>query len=187
MLEHLQALGYVQERGPVTPGARRRRGFWQISDPFFRFWFRRVQPNRSRLDRDEGADAVWEQVHGDLDAYVGRIFEDVCRRWLGRYSDVQEARGARTIGSWWSRDGRHEIDIACVNGRQYTLLGSCKWSRRLVNEEVLQALLHSRDAIEGRTANARLALFARRGFTQRLQRRAAREDVLLVSAADLFA
>lgn len=187
VLERLQALGYVHERAPVIPGTRRRRGFWQISDPFFRFWFRRVQPNRSRLDRDEGADAVWEQVHGDLDTYVGRIFEDVCHRWLGRYSEVEEARSARTIGSWWSRDGRHEIDIACVDGRRYTLLGSCKWSRRLVDEDVLQALLHSRDAIEGRTANARLALFARRGFTRRLQQRATREDVLLVSAADLFA
>jgi len=111
VLERLQSLGYVQERTPVTLGARRRRGFWQISDPFFRFWFRRVQPNRSRLDRDEGADAVWEQVHGDLDAYVGRIFEDICRRWLGRYSDVEQARSATTIGSRWSRDGRHEIDI----------------------------------------------------------------------------
>jgi len=40
---------------------------------------------------------------------------------------------------------------------------------------------------EAPTANARLALFARRGFTRRLQQRAAREDVLLVSAADLFA
>lgn len=187
VLERLRALGYVQERTPVAPGARnRRRGFWEISDPFFRFWFRRVQPNRSRLDRDEGADAVWEQVRGDLDTYVGRIFEDVCRRWLGRYSEVEEARSARKIGSWWSRDGRHEIDIACVDGRRYTLLGSCKWSRQLLDEDALQALLHSRDAIEGQTANARLALFARRGFTRRLQRRAAREDVLLVSAADLF-
>jgi hypothetical protein len=187
VLERLATLGYIEERMPVTPGARRRRGFWQISDPFFHFWFRRVQPNRSRLDRDEAIDAVWEQVAADLDTYVGRIFEDVCRRWLGRYSEVEEARNSSAIGAWWSRDGRHEIDVACADRRQYTLLGSCKWSRQAVDEDALQALLSSRDAIESRTADARLALFARRGFTRRLQRRAAREGVLLVTAADLFA
>lgn len=186
-LERLAALGYVEERLPVTPGARRRRGFWQISDPFFRFWFRRVAPNRSRLDRGEAEGGVWEQIRADLDSYVGRIFEDVCRQWLGRYSAVEEARDAVAIGSWWSRDGRHEIDIACVDKRQYTLLGSCKWSRQLVDEDALEALLASRDAIDGRTANARLALFARRGFTRALQRRAAQEGVLLVCCAELFA
>jgi uncharacterized protein len=187
VLERLGALGYVQERTPVAPAAGRRRGFWQISDPFFRFWFRRVAPNRSRLDRGEAVDAVWEQIRSDLDTYVGRIFEDICRRWLGRYAEIEEAASAAAIGSWWSRDGRHEIDIACADRHRYTLLGSCKWSRRLVDEDALDALLVSRDAIEGRAADARLALFARRGFTRSLQRRAAREDVLLIRSEELFA
>lgn len=186
VLERLAALGYVEERTPVMSGTRRRRGFWQIGDPFFRFWFRRVAPNRSRLDRGEALDPVWEQVRGDLDTYVGRVFEDVCRHWLARHSEVDEAVSAAQIGSWWSRDGRHEIDIACTDRDQYTLLGSCKWSRRLVDEDALEALLSSRDAVEGRTAGARLALFARRGFTRSLQRRAAREGVLLVRSAELF-
>lgn len=186
VLERLASLGYIEERVPVAPGARRRRGFWRLRDPFFNFWFRRVQPNRSRLDRAEAIDAVWEQIAADLDTYVGRIFEDVCRSWLGRYSEIEEARAAITIGSWWSRDGHHEIDIACADQRRYTLLGSCKWSRRPVDEDALQALLAGRDAIEPRTADVRLALFARRGFTRRLQRRAAGENVLLVNASDLF-
>ena len=186
-LERLAELDYVQERAPVTPQARsHRRGYWALKDPFFHFWFRRVSPNRSRLDRDEAVDAVWEQIAADLDTYVGRIFEDVCRRWLARYSQIEPARAASAIGSWWSRDGRHEIDVACADRRQYTLLGSCKWSRRAVDEDALDALLAGRDAIEGRTADAQLVLFARRGFTPRLTRRAEREGVLLVSAAELF-
>ncbi len=185
-LDRLADLGYVQERTPVTLANRGGRGFWQLSDPFFRFWFRRVGPNRSRLDRGEAIDAVWEQVAGDLDTYVGRVFEDVCRHWLARYSDIQQGRSASEIGSWWSRDSRHEIDIACADRHRYTLLGSCKWSRKAVGEDALDALRSSRDAIAGRTADARLALFARRGFTRSLERRAVREKVLLVTAADLF-
>lgn len=52
---------------------------------------------------------------------------------------------------------------------------------------LIDALISSATAIEGRTADTRLALFARRGFTRSLQRRAAREGVLLVSSEDLFA
>lgn len=186
VLERLAALGYVEERAPVTLGSRRRHGFWQISDPFFRFWFRRVAPNRSRLDRGDAIEAVWQEIEGDLSTYVGRIFEDVCRAWLTRYSEVQAARSAVSIGSWWSRDGSVEIDIACADRDRYTLLGSCKWSRQLVDEDVLEALVSGRDAIGGRTDGAKLALFARRGFTRSLRRRAESEDVLLVTSDDLF-
>lgn len=187
VLERLRALGYVEERRPVMLGSRRRHGYWQISDPFFRFWFRRVAPNRSRLDRGDSEGAVWEEIKQDLDTYVGRIFEDVCRRWLTRYSEVDEARSAAAIGSWWSRNGRVEIDIACASRDRYTLLGSCKWSKRLVGEDALEALISGASAIDGRAANAKLALFARRGFTRSLQRRAAAEGVLLVTGEDLFA
>lgn len=187
VLERLAALGYVEERAPVTLGSRRRNGFWQIADPFFRFWFRRVAPNRSRLDRGDAIDAVWQEIERDLSTYVGRIFEDVCRTWLTRYSEAQEAAGAVSIGSWWSRDGSVEIDIACADHDRYTLFGSCKWSRKFVDENVLDALIAGTEAIGARTGGARLALFARRGFTRSLQRRAQRENVLLVTAEDLFA
>jgi AAA+ ATPase superfamily predicted ATPase len=186
VLERLAALGYVEEQAPVTLGPRRRHGFWQISDPFFRFWFRRVAPNRSRLDRGDAVEAVWEEIERDLSTYVGRIFEDVCRAWLARYSDVESARSAVSIGSWWSRDGSVEIDIACADRDRYTLLGSCKWSKRLVDEDVLEALMRSRDAIDRRAENAKLVLFARRGFTRSLRRRAASEGVMLVSSDELF-
>jgi uncharacterized protein len=186
LLERLAALGYVEERRPVMLASRRRPGFWQISDPFFRFWFRRIAPNRSRIDRGGAIDAVWQEIEQDIDTYVGRIFEDVCRCWLTRHSELEVARQAVVVGSWWSRDGREKIDIACADRDSYTLLGSCKWSKRLVDEDALEALMRSRDAMEGRTADVKLALFARRGFTRSLQQRAAREGVLLVSSVELF-
>jgi hypothetical protein len=46
--------------------------------------------------------------------------------------------------------------------------------------------MRSRDAIGGRTDGAKLALFARRGFTRSLRRRAESEGVLLVTSEELF-
>jgi AAA+ ATPase superfamily predicted ATPase len=144
-----------------VPGTHHRRGFWQIADPFLSLLVCRVAPNRSRLDRGEALGRCVEAGAGDLDSYVGRIFEDVCRSWLGRYSEIEEAASAAQIGSWWSRRASRDQNIACANRRQYTLLGSCKWSRRLVDEDALEALLWSRHAIEGRAASAQLVLFVR--------------------------
>jgi hypothetical protein len=73
-----------------------------------------------------------------------------------------------------------------MRGRDYVLLGSCKWSSR-VGEGVLNRLYEHRALLGGRAAQARLAVFSRDGFTSGLVTRAAAEGVYLVTAADLFA
>jgi hypothetical protein len=90
------------------------------------------------------------------------------------------------VGSWWSRKGEAEIDVVAMKGGDYILLGSCKWAEK-VNEGVLNELYESRAALGKQAARARLALFGRRGFGARVRERAETENVLLVTANDLFA
>jgi hypothetical protein len=73
-----------------------------------------------------------------------------------------------------------------VRKGRYSLLGSCKW-RRTVGVEVLDDLHEAQARLGGKAMGARLALFARRGFSAELRERAAAENVLLATAADLFA
>lgn len=65
------------------------------------------------------------------------------------------------------------------------LLGSCKW-KKVVDERALDQLEARRDELGRQAAQAKLAVFARHGFSDELRRRAAKGEVLLVSAADLF-
>jgi AAA+ ATPase superfamily predicted ATPase len=51
MPARLEELGYVEKRYPVELKAREGRSSYRIRDPFFRFCFRYVFPNRSRLER----------------------------------------------------------------------------------------------------------------------------------------
>ncbi len=51
---------------------------------------------------------------------------------------------------------------------------------------MLDELREAQAALGGKAATAQLAIFARSGFDAALRRRAAAEDVLLVTAADLF-
>jgi AAA+ ATPase superfamily predicted ATPase len=182
MLSRLEALGYVEERPPLSPkGPESRRSSYRLTDPFFRFWFRFVLPNRSLLERGR-VKAVLKVIERDLDTFMGRAFEDCCREWVGRYAgDALPA--SQQLGSWWSRDGQTEVDIVGVSRGSYDLLGSCKWDRSAPSAVLTQLLAH-RDALN-RSGSAKLAIFAR-GFSPELRGRASDDGVALIDTERLF-
>lgn len=183
-LERLEDLGYIAPHTPLALDGRVDRSRYEIADPYFRFWFRYVAANRSRLESGRVSEVLGEILE-DLDNTMGWAFERCCRRWVSAYADEDAVGAPREVGSWWSRDGKTEIDIVGVRGHRYTLVGSCKW-RRTVGIEALADLLRLHDALGPNAARARLALFAREGFTDELHRAATADDVLLVSARELF-
>lgn len=182
MLSRLETLGYLEARAPLGPGGlERKRSSYRLADPFFRFWFRFVFPNRSMLERERVKEAM-QVVERDMDVYMGPAFEDCCREWVGRYAgDAFPA--SQQIGAWWSRDGQVEIDIAGVSRGRYDLLASCKWSAK-APASALEQLVAQRDALP-KASSARLAIFAR-GFSRALQRRAGAEGVALIEIDRLF-
>ncbi len=182
MLDRLEALGYVVARAPLSPkGPERKRSSYRLADPFFRFWFRFVFPNRSLLERGRVKD-VLRIVERDMDTYMGPAFEDCCREWLGRHAG-DAFPPSQQLGSWWSRDGQAEIDIVGVSRGRYDLLASCKWSTSAPAAALDQLLEHQE--LLPKAAKARLAIFAR-GFSPALKRRAEEEGIALVGLDRLF-
>lgn len=184
-LARLEDLGYIVPRSPLAAGGPDRRSRYELSDPYFRFWFRYVARNRSRLEA-ERVDAVLEEIVADLDNLMGRAFEDCCRAWLSTYAEESLIGSPQQIGSWWSRDGRVEIDVVGVRRHRVVTVGSCKW-RRVADVGVLDALRDHQDALGAKAARAKAVIFAREDFTGALRARAEEEDVLLVDARQLFA
>ena len=178
-LARLERLSYIEERRPVAGNGR---PIWALADQYFAFWFRYVYPNRSRLQRGRTHE-VAAQVLADLDNLMGSCFEQVCRDWASRYSTAEEFAGASEIGAYWTRTHDVEIDVVARTKRGYSALGSCKWSTKADTHD-LDRLVKSRDTIKG-AGNASLWIFAR-GFHPALEKRAAAEDVRLVSAGDLY-
>lgn len=183
MLNRLEALGYLEGRAPLSPrGPEAKRSSYRLCDPFFRFWFRFVFPNRSLLERGRVED-VLAIVERDLDSFMGLVFEDCCREWAARYAGDALPSSAQ-LGGWWSRDGQVELDVVGVSRGRYDLLASCKWSKA-ASPSVLTQLLQQRDDMRN-VRSAKLAIFAR-GFSAELKRRAAEEDVDLIGLDSLFA
>lgn len=182
MLSRLETLGYLEGRAPLGPGGPEpKRTSYRLTDPFFRFWFRFVFPNRSLLERGRVKE-VLRIVKRDMDTFMGPAFEDCCREWVGRYG-TDALPVSQHLGSWWSRDGQVEIDVVGTSRGRYDLLGSCKWNRE-VSTAVLGQLLAHRDSLR-RAGSASLLIFAR-GFEPELERRAKEEQVTLVGIDRLF-
>lgn len=183
-LKRLEDLGYVAPSAPLERDGSRGRAIQELADPYFRFWFRYVLRNRSRLESGR-IDEVYREIMDDLDNVLGPAFEQCCRAWLRRYATEELTGAPREVGSWWSRRGDVQIDIVGVRSHRYVLVGSCKWSRR-ADVDVLGDLLDQQNALGAAARKAKLLVFAREGFTERMVERAAEEEVELLTAADLF-
>lgn len=182
MLKRLEALGYLEARSPLSPqGPEARRTSYRLADPFFRFWFRFVFPNRSLLERGRVKE-VLKIVERDMDVFMGLAFEDCCREWTGRFS-ADLLPPSQRLGSWWSRDGQTEIDLVGTSRGRYDLMASCKWTKTAPASALTQ-LLEQRDSVP-RAGGAQLAIFAR-GFSSRLEQKAAEEGVTLIGIDRLF-
>ena len=183
-LERLEDLGYIAPSTSLGVAGRVDRPRYEIADPYFRFWFRHVAANRSRLESGRLREVLLE-ILADLDNTMGWAFERCCRRWVRAYAEEEAVGAPREVGSWWSRDGSIEIDVVGARNHRYVLVASCKW-RRTAGTHVLDDLRRQHAALWPNARGARLAIFAREGFTDQLRDAADAEGVMLVTAADLF-
>lgn len=182
MLDRLRSLGYVELREPLGQGGPiAKRGVYRIADPFFRFWFRYVFPNRSRLQRGRVKE-VYADIAADLDTFMGLAFEEVCREWAGRYAEGVPHFGE--VGNWWDRLGKTEVDVVATDRHRFVIVGSCKWSQR-ASANVLDSLVDDARVLGPTAEGAQLCIFAR-GFDPALTRRASREGVRLIDADELL-
>ena len=140
-LTSLRELHLVERRVPVTVRnpERSRRGLYRLADPFLRFWFRFVLPNRTALEAGD-ANLVWlRKVEPHLAQHVGWAFEEAAREHLqdlnrrGRLPALYDR-----VGGWWR--GSNEVDVVAVADDGPLLLGECKWTARPIGRDVLRNL-----------------------------------------------
>jgi len=183
----LRDLGLVERAVPATERQpdRSKQGLHRLLDPFLRFWFRYVYPNRSLLERGE-MPQVRRQVMDQLDQFTGPVFEAICREHVWH---MARAGGLgflpRTVGSWWDR--QEEIDVVAL-ADDAVLFGECKWTQRPIGTNILEDLRRrtARVPASGDGRKIIYALFARAGFTTEVTEHARAEGTHLVSLADLI-
>ncbi len=134
-LVHLQNMGFIQRELPFASNPLSgKRSLYRISDPFLKFWFRVVAPNRAALasvPRQTRLE-IFARYRSSLEA---EAWESLCRQAVPRLSC--ESSAVARLGPWRSaarywRGGLPEVDLVArsLDGKRL-LVGEAKWSGRV--------------------------------------------------------
>ena len=149
-LTSLISLGIVKKEHPAF-AARSKKSIYRIKDGMFRFWYRFVQQNVTKIHLGLGED-VFKQIEPQISAYMGEVFEDICIQWLWKeYAKGNLPVHFQDCGRWWGTNPQtkteQEIDILAVDPTgSKAIFCECKWTNEKVGVNVLDSLLAKSDA-----------------------------------------
>ncbi|GHV94632.1 ATPase [Spirochaetia bacterium] len=186
-MSNLMSLNLVKKESPVIEGSRR--SLYVISDNMIRFWYHFISANLS-LIRNARAELAWAQIEPELDAYMGKVFEDIALQYLWRInaapgkSALDKVAGKAELpfaftdaGRWWGNDPirkqEAEIDIIAHDGKKNAIFCECKWRKQKTGPEVLEEL-EAKAALPSfaQFTKKRLFLFSRSTFSPACQKMA---------------
>ena len=142
-LSSLISLGLVRKEYPYGETVSKR-SIYRLEDNMFRFWYRFVFTNISAITVGMG-DAVYDnEVAPQLNAYMGLIFEDICKQWFFEQAKQNALPFfIGSVGRWWGTDARTrrqvEIDLMAVK-QDNAIFAECKWKNAAVDIDVLDDL-----------------------------------------------
>ncbi len=123
-LNVLERLDVVAGERPYGSGPRSRGKRYRIRDPYMRFYFRYIQPNKWMIESGLGSE-LRREVEADYDNFMGPTVEEICREVLPRRFS------ARKVGKWWSGEGDLDLIMEGAN----TVVVECKWGTARVESE----------------------------------------------------
>ena len=140
-LDVLRRMHIVRREVSVTESRpeRSRRSIYGLADPFLRFWFRYVYPNRSVLEAGGSREVLDAVVLRDLDTFMGAPYEEICREHL-------MAGGLRLLGWKPLRAGRYwdagtEIDLIAFDAAgEHVAFVECKWGSNVDVARIVRRL-----------------------------------------------
>lgn len=108
-LERLRSVyGFIRAVKPILSDKGARNVRWEVDDMYLRFYFRFLQPNADLIESGR-FDLLYDTVRASIENYEGRVLEDYFRK------RISEEDRYTSIGRWWTRDGRSEIDIVLID------------------------------------------------------------------------
>jgi hypothetical protein len=192
-LTTLQDLGLVVREVPITEkiNARSRSSLYIIADQYLDFWYRYIDPSRSLVARQMGAQLWNKVITPSLDHYISKpTFETMARQFLWRaltLGKIPEGLEFVDVGSWWG-EGNVEIDVVAIDSKKkVSAVGSCKWTKNKVDIADYNALQTATHKVGWATDNLWFFLFSKSGFTTRLEAIASQNiKVVLVSLNEMY-
>ena len=140
----LMEMGLVRREMPFGRSTRdTKKTLYRIDDPFLRFWYTFVEPNRALLAAGRQAD-VWKDARERFRRHLAGVWEDLVRASVPRIRIAGRRFGP--AGSWWGSgtDRRPlELDVVATSNDRL-LAGEVKLRCTAVEARKALAGLHER-------------------------------------------
>ena len=175
----LEDLHVIQKEIPVTEKhpLKSRKGLYKLQDQFFKFWFKYILPNRSKIEEGR-TDFVLKQIRQDFNIIVSKNYELVAPEILRSYEE--EIFPILKVGRWWYKN--EEIDLIGLNDHTNEILfAEVKWSNKPIGTNIYEDLKRKTQEVKWGKENRKeyFALFSKSGFTHQMKKIAKEENILL--------
>ena len=179
--ELLELLG---RKDPVL--GKERLGRYGLKDNFFNFWYKFIFPNQTAMNLGN-IKIVDDNIKENINAYVGRVFEGICKELLIAYIN-KKLNGYiidfENIGSWWNKTGE-EIDIVGYNHKtRRILVCEVKWTNNPVDISVVDDLMRKSKFISF-TGEYKFLFISKNGFTERALARIKEINAISLNLKDI--
>lgn len=190
-LRALRDLDLISRIQPVRAKPDERRAVYRINDNFLDFWLSLVEPYREHIAWGIGP-GMAEVIEEGFADFMGPRWEEAFRRHLATVAQHDPRLGpAAGIGEFWKPGTQADqdpcqIDAVVLTGRAKTvsLVGEAKWGVSPDGGRLLRAL--ERKAIESGLPLADELVYAVCAREEVTRIPAGRDDVIVVTAADIF-
>lgn len=166
-MSKLMALGLVEKIYPHQAKSTKKT-VYRITDGMVQFWYQFI-PDNMPLIGVGAKDRVYDRVEGQISAYMGTIFEEMCKQYLCKENDRGDLPVQFTsIGKWWGIDPANkqqtQVDILADNEQNEAIFVKCKWSEEEMTEDDLNELRHQSTLFHYKKTV--LMLFSMNGFSK---------------------
>lgn len=192
VLTHLIETKIVTRNLCITDENNKKKIQYTLSDGMFLFWYRFIPSAISQIEIGNGREYYLNVVKPKLHAYMGSIFEEMCRQYLLANSFTNPDTPMITeVGKWFGTNPKSkeqtDIDVVGINRLSNTaVIGECKFKNEILDKTVLDSLIARNGLLDKRYRVISYVLFSLSGFSEWIMKHAEEMNTKTVSLEQMY-
>lgn len=197
-LEKLIDVGLVEKKKCITEEKNKKKTQYVLKDYMFKFWYEFIPKTVSVIEMGQGELYYEKVVKPQLHAYMGSVFEEMCRYYTLEQG-IQGAFGSfiTQTGNWWGVQQLQDdtgkwyqqatdIDVVGISTVDNTaVIGECKFKNEKIDKNIYETLIGRSRLISGKYNITKYLLFSLSGFTDWFDT-IDKTNIFLITVDDMF-